>query len=125
MLLRFGCGAALVALVAIGVLGCDDDSASPPPLGAVEGVVADVDGTVLQGIGVVLVDPGTVATVSALARTDATGRYHIGNVTPGDYSAFVYSAGKRGSFARSAALVHVVAGSTTIQQLTLINSGLW
>src|SRR5262245_38714085 len=126
MLRRIGCGVGLATLVAIGVVGCgDDDSVTPPSTGSVEGVVADVDGTVLQGIGVILVDPGSVATVSALARTDAAGRYHIGGVAPGDYSTFVYNAGKRGSFGRTVGVVRVVAGSTTFQHVTLIDSHIW
>ncbi len=125
MLFRMACGVTLATLVAIGLPGCDDDAVTPPTLGAVEGTVAHVDGNVLEGIGVILVDPATVATASALRRTDATGRYHIDGIAPGDYAVFVYDAGKYGNFARTTALVHVVAGSTTFQHITLIDSGLW
>src|SRR5262249_43062150 len=125
---RIGRGVALAALIAIGVLGCGDHSVGPPPTptsGAVEGVVADVDGNLLGGIGVILVDPENVATMSALVRTDAAGRYRIGGVAPGDYFAFVYNAGKYLAFSRTSQFVHVVAGSTTFQRLTLFDSRFW
>src|SRR5262249_33257311 len=52
-------------------------------------------------------------------------RYRIGGVAPGDYFAFVYNAGKYLAFSRTAPFVHVVAGSTTVQRLTLFDSRFW
>src|SRR5262245_10131031 len=125
MVLRTVFGVMLAALVATGVPGCGDDSVKPLATGAVEGIVTDVNDHALGGISVILVDPATVSTASPLSHTDAMGRYRIDAVPPGDYSTFVYGAGSRLSFARTADHVRVEASTTTAQDIKLIVSDIW
>src|SRR5262249_7097110 len=49
MLLRIGRSAALAVLVAMGKVGCGDDSVKPALPVVVERVVSDVDGRALEG----------------------------------------------------------------------------
>jgi len=114
------------AVLALEFAGCGDDPSTPgPTTGAVEGGITTFEGDPLAGVGVILVDPNTVATVSAMGRTDAAGRYRIDHVAAGDYAAFVVDSGRFANFVRTTQGVHVVAGQTAIYHIQLIASGLW
>ena len=114
------------AVLGLAFAGCGDDATTPgSATGAVEGGITTFDGDPLPGVGIILVDPNTVATISALGRADAAGHYRIDNVAPGDYAAFVVDSGRFANFVRTTQGVHIVAGQTAIYHIGLVASGLW
>src|SRR5262245_42836432 len=83
--------ATLAATVALTLSSCGNERVTnPSTTGAVEGVVSDLLGNGLEAVGVILVDPATLATATSLGRTDAAGHYRIDGVTPGDYAFLLY-----------------------------------
>lgn len=118
--------AALAAFVACAVLACNDEPSKPSPtVGSVSGTITELDSSApVADAAVVMVDPASLATRSALAATDGSGRYQIGGLAPGRYSVFVYH-DSLVVFDRRSPYVQIEAGRTATYDMRLLSSELW
>ena len=66
--------------------GSGDDGVGPPPgTGNVDGVVTDVQGTVVPSLGRIILMIASGKQVGILALPDANGHFHFQGLLPGEY----------------------------------------